>query len=148
MKKLFTIATVLVLALAAASVALAQGGKAEQEIRAINDQLRDAALKGDVATFEKHLADDYVSIGATGAVSTKAQVLDLFRTGKIKYESIDVTDIQVRVYGDTAVVTSTANVKGRLGDQEIAGQFRSVRVFVKRGGTWKAVSFQSTKISP
>src|SRR5207245_2680344 len=110
MKRVFSIVTLVVLALAASGVMLAQGGNAEQEIRAVFDQIKDALLKGDVAAWGKLMADDYTSIGADGKVLSKAEVVDAIRAGKIKYESIDTSEIKVRVYGDTAVLTHTSSI--------------------------------------
>ena len=146
MKRGFSIVTLVVLALAASGVVLAQGGNAEQEIRAVFDQINDALLKGDAAAWGKLAADDSTSIGADGKVLSKAELLDGFRTGKVKYESIDTSDIKIRVYGDTAVLTDTSSIKARRGDLDMSGQYRNVRVFVKRSGKWQQVLAQRTKI--
>src|SRR5712691_4246273 len=107
MKRVFAIVAVVVLAWAASSLMLAQGRNAEQEIRAVVDQIKDALLKGDAAAWRKLTADDYTSIGADGKAFSKAEVVDGIRASKIKYESIDTSDVQVRLYGDTAVVAET-----------------------------------------
>ena len=146
MKRVLSIVTVVVLALAAAGVSLAQGGNAEQEIRAVIDQIRNALLKADAEAFGKCTGDDYTSIGADGRVLSKAEVLDGIRTGKIKYESLDTSDIKVRLYGDTAVVINTSSIKAHRGDLDMSGQYRDARVFVKRGGKWQQVLLQRTKI--
>ena len=146
MKRVFSIVTLVVLALATSGVMLAQGGNAEKEIRAVFDQIKDALLKGDAAAWGKLAAEDSVSIGADGKVLSKAELLDGFRTGKVKYESIDTSDIKIRVYGDTAVLTDTASIKARRGDQVMSGQYRNAHVFVKRGGKWQKVLLQRTKI--
>ncbi len=145
MKRLFAIVIVVVLAWAASSV-LAQGGNAEQEIRAVFDQITNAILKANAEAWGKGIADDYTSIGADGKVLSKTEVVDAIRTGKIKFESIDTSDIKVRVYGDSAVMTDTQSIKARRGDLEMRGQYRSVQVFVKRGGKWQQVLLQRTKI--
>ena len=138
---------VLVFIVAASALALAQGGNVEQSIRALDEQVRQAALKGDVATFDKLLADDYIEINVLGVTSTKAQVLEIYKSGKVKWEAIDVSDMRVRVYGDTALVNATLNVKGHVGDTDISGQWRIVRVWVKRKGQWQRVSFQATRVA-
>ncbi len=142
------IVIVLAFVVAASALALGQGGNVEQSIKALDDQVRQAALKGDVATFDKLLADDYMDINVLGVTSTKAQVLENFKSGKLKYEAIEFSDTQVRVYGDTAVVNTTANVKGHLGATDLSGRHRIVRVWVKRKGQWQRVSFQATRVAP
>jgi len=146
MKRLFAIVAVVVLAWAAPDLMVAQGGNAEKEIRAVFDQINDALLKGDAAAWGKLAADDYTSIGADGKAFSKAEVVDGIRASKIKYESIDTSDVQVRLYGDTAVVAETSSIKAHRGDLDMSGQYRTARVFVKRGGKWQQVLTQRTKI--
>lgn len=138
---------VLAFTVAASTLALGQAGKVEESIKAVNEQLNQAALKGDVATFDKLLADDTIGINVLGVTSTKADVLENFKSGKLKFEAIEVTDTKVRVYGDTALVNATANVKGHFGATDLSGQYRSVRVWVKRKGQWQSVSFQATRVA-
>jgi ketosteroid isomerase-like protein len=103
--------------LLAAPLALGQGGygtkggKAEEEIKTLSDQLAQAYLKGDTSFFEKYLADDYTAIYASGQPYTKAESL---KPGAVKYESFDVREIKIRVYGHTAVVTSLTSAKGTI----------------------------------
>ena len=137
---------VLAFTIAASTLALAQGGNVEQSIKALTEQLTQASLKGDAATFDKLLADDYIVIGITGSL-TKADVVQSFKSGKLKYDAINVSDMKVRVYGDTALVNATLNIKGHLGATDISGQFRTVRVWVKRKGQWQSVSHQYTRIA-
>ena len=139
---------VLAFIVAASALALAQGGNVEQSIKATTEQLRQAALKGDVATLDKLLADDYIAISIFGGTSSKAEVLERFKSGKLKYDAIEISDMKVRVYGDTALVNTTANLKGHFGDTDLSGQYRSVRVWVKRKGQWQSVSHQFTRNAP
>ena len=116
-------------------------------IKTLTEQLNQAVLKGDVATYDKLLANDYSAINILGGTSTKADVLEDYKSGRLKFEAIEVTDTKVRVYGDTALVNSTVNVKGHLGATDLSGQYRSVRVWVKRKGQWHSVSFQATRVA-
>lgn len=125
----------------------AKGGNVEDTIKALNEQLNQAALKGDAAVYEKLVSDDYISIGVTGTVSTKADLIANYKSGKTKFDAIDVQDTKIRVYGDTAIVIGTANVKGNSGDTDISGQYRSTRVWIKRDGNWQSVSFQATRVA-
>jgi ketosteroid isomerase-like protein len=109
-------------------------GNVEETIKALSEQLNQAALKADAATYDRLVSDDYTSIGIFGTVTTKADLLANYKSGKLKFESIDVLDTKVRVYGDTALFSATANVKGHSGDTDISGQYRSTRVWIKPQG--------------
>jgi ketosteroid isomerase-like protein len=122
-------------------------GGVEATIMKLNERITQAALKGDAATFQELYAEDYVSISAvTGATSTKADLINNVKSGKLKYDSIAPSDVKIHVYGNTALVTAKADVKGKFGDQDMSGSYRSSRLFVNRGGKWLVVFFQSTKI--
>ena len=67
MKPRFVIVTLLVLALAVPASILAQGSKAEKEVRAVIDELQEANLKGGAegaVIFDKYLADDLTRLPA------------------------------------------------------------------------------------
>jgi ketosteroid isomerase-like protein len=62
----------------------------------------------------------------------------------LHYDSIDFSEMVVRVYGDTAVVTARAEVKGTDLGEDFSGPYRFTRVWVKRNGEWQAISYQAT----
>ena len=120
-------------------------GNAEQEISRLEKGMQDALLKNDTALFEKVATDDYLVINPVGIVGTKAQALA--GSQNVKMESFSADDVKVRVYGDAAVVTGRATIKGQLktgadSAQDISGQYRYTRVYVKQQGQWRLASFQ------
>jgi ketosteroid isomerase-like protein len=122
-------------------------GNAEQEVTQLTDQYI-AALKGkDAAALERIWADDLTFINPGGAMLTKAQRLADIQSGANRFDSLEVSDRTVRVYGDTAVMTSLTTMKGQYGGQDASGQYRVTNVFARRGGGWQIVSLQMTPIA-
>jgi ketosteroid isomerase-like protein len=121
---------------------------AEQEIvREIVDmerQAKEASLRRDADFVQRTLAEDYVAITPLGQVTTKRDTLSARRSGQLRYQAIDVSDMVVRVYGDTAVVTARADVKGRQLGEDFSGPYRYTRVWVRHNGRWQTVSYQAT----
>lgn len=121
---------------------------AEQEtIREVIDmerQAKEASLRRDPEFPEKAFADDYVAISPLGQVTTKKEAISARKSGQLCYETIDVSDMVVRLYGDTAVVTARADVKGHQLGEDFSGPYRYTRVWVRRSGRWQAVSYQAT----
>ncbi len=152
MKRMLVLA---VLAMAASSVALGQitgdksapTGNAEQELIKLEQDRAQAAVRGDTAFLEQNTADDYTFINARGMLITKAQMLADFKSGQIKLQSSDLDDLHARVYGDTAVLTGRSTQKGQAYGQDISGQYRFTRVYVKRDGRWQSVALQQTRIA-
>jgi ketosteroid isomerase-like protein len=143
----FVVLAAVAIYLLTAPHALAQEGNAEQTVKALTEQLNQAALKADAATYDKLTAGDYISISVLGKPSTKSEIMEAIKSGKTKFDAIEVLDTKVRVYGDAALVIGLSNVKGHSGDTDISGQYRSTRVWIKQKGQWKTVSFQATRVA-
>ena len=139
----FVFASVLAVA---ALVGLAWAANVEEELKKLETDRAAAAVKGDVATLEKQTSDDYTFINLYGQMSDKSQMVDNFRTGRTKLTSNEVSDMKVRVYGNTAVITGKADVAGTIAGKDTKGQIMFTRVYVKKGGSWQSVAFQQTLV--
>lgn len=115
-----------------------------RQIVDLERQTKDASLHRDVDFCQRTLADDYVGITPLGQVSTKQDVLSARKSGQLRYETIDITEMVVRVYGDTAVVTARADVKGHQLGEDFSGPYRYTRIWIRRAGRWETVSYQQT----
>jgi ketosteroid isomerase-like protein len=93
-------------------------------------------------------ADDYTFITLRGELRTKAEIVKGFRSGSFKYDSREISDLNVRVYGDTAIVTGRSNQKGKEDGKDYSGDYRFTRVYVKQDGHWRTVALQTTIIKP
>ena len=133
---------------AAAVPLLHRDDRLHREIENLETQWRTAVLQNDVATVNRLLADDYLGINPNGTLETKADALALQRSGTVKISSIEPGNVKVRVYGDTAVVTSQVSVQGRDGERDIGGRYHYTRVYSRRTGEWKIVSFEASRIAP
>jgi ketosteroid isomerase-like protein len=120
-------------------------GKIEQTIKSMENEMREAVLKGDVDGSAKNLASNFTRVYPDGSVASRQQTIDDLK-GSFKYTSIEVSEQQVHVTGDAAVSVFKASVKGTRNGQPIDGDYRGVRTWAKEGGQWKAVAFSSTRI--
>jgi ketosteroid isomerase-like protein len=126
---------------------LAWAASAEEELKKLETDRAAAVVKGDVATLEKQTSDDYTLINMYGQMSGKSQMVDNFKSGKTKLTSNNISDMKVRVYGNTAVITGKADVAGTMAGKDAKGQIAFTRVYVKKGGSWQSVAFQQTLVS-
>lgn len=117
-----------------------------REIENLEAQWRTALMQNDVATINRLLADDYLGINPNGTLETKADALAQRRAGTTKISNIDTINLKVRVYGDTAVATSLVELQGHDGDRDISGRYHYTRVYSRRSGEWKVVSFEASRI--
>ena len=142
------IALVLVtFSLLAVTLAWSKGGNAEQQIKTVTDEVSVALLKADTTSLEKLLADDYTGIHSDGRLVTKAQEIESVKSSALKYETNEIQDLKIRVYGHTAVATALASLKGTVSGKPFSFTVRSTRVWVKQNGNWMSVAYQATRVS-
>jgi ketosteroid isomerase-like protein len=115
-----------------------------RQIVEMERQSKEASLRRDSDFSVRTLAEDYVAITPLGQVTTKKETISVRRSGQLRYEAMNITDMVVRVYGDMAVVTARADVKGHQLGEDFSGPYRYTRVWVRRNGQWQTVSYQAT----
>jgi len=142
------VAALIVLASCNAAWALPHHEKSEihKEIEMLEQQWQQATVTNNIGEMNKLLADDYVGITSNGTVENKQQALAQRSAGTVRITKLDITEIHVRVYGDTAVVTSQAQLEGSNGTSDISVQYRYTRVYNRRLGQWKIVSFEASRM--
>jgi uncharacterized protein (TIGR02246 family) len=119
----------------------------EIEIEALEEQLQQAMLNGDVEALDSLIADDLVFTMHTGLVINKQDDLEAHRTGIQKFTKVDLNDQQIRHYGDCAVVTVKADLAGRFNGQAYAATYRFTRVWVKRQNRWQIAAGHVSQVS-
>jgi ketosteroid isomerase-like protein len=166
------------LAVAAASLALGQtngkqadqkqvvpNSQAEQEIMKLENELVEAGLRGDSATTDRLMADDYFFMTRDGVVheNLKAVLLVRMKSGesgadllaRMKSDEGDeptpqpakIDDTQVHIYGDTGVVIVRSTYKSRGKDGRVVElPTRYLHVWARRQGRWRLVAGSSTRI--
>src|SRR5881398_2662106 len=137
---------VLVLTVAPIGVAQKQSARGshqisvEEVIRKLDNERIQAQIHADAPALDRIYAADFVGVGPSGTVRTKPQVISDFTSGNLKFQSITTDDVQVRVYGDTAVETGRSTVNGQDKGKAVPRDNRFTRVWVKQQGRWRLVA--------
>src|SRR5438045_9524099 len=83
---------------------------------------------------------DFICVGQSGRVRTKAQVISDFTACDLKFQSITTEEVQVRVYENTAVETGLSTMVGQDKGKAVPRDTRFTRVWVKQQGSWRLVA--------
>lgn len=126
---------------------LRRNNTAEQEVRRLENERREAIRRNNVKALDRLMADDYVVTTVNGRVANKSDELALYTSGSRKTQSWDVDNLRVRIYGKLAVVTGRAVVKDTLRGEGREFQFRFTHVWVRRQGRWQIVARHATEIA-
>jgi len=120
-------------------------GPAAEVLKTDNARIH-ARATGDVATLSRIYAADYVLITAEGVVRSKQDQIGELKSGKLHFAPLVPTERTVRLFGNVALVTSRDPAGIVRNGQEIGGDLRMVRVYVRRSGRWQLVSAQATRV--
>jgi ketosteroid isomerase-like protein len=122
------------------------GGAEEAILLQLEQDWADALVKLDPVAWERFVAKEWTYY-FEGQVMTRLQVAAEIKSGAYKIESFQMGDFSAHVFGDAAIVSTTAAIKGKYKGTDIPAA-RSIDFFVKRDGHWQAISTQNTIIKP
>lgn len=134
------------LALAPAHHSAARQPSDTAEIAQLINAWAKARVEGDVAFLERFYAPELRIHVNNGGVVAREEDIALFAAQLIKPEYIRDTDVDVRVYGDVAVVSCIESLKGTYRGRPGEMALRMLNVLARRDGRWQLVASQSTTI--
>ena len=122
----------------------AQSGTTADVVAAITNLENDgvkADLAGDATFYQKVLAEDWTRGDSDGTFYTKAELLKLMAdTKNIKTNSEKLSELKVRVYGNTAEATYKDTYDILIKGEHRAHTIIATDTFVKIGSEWKQVA--------
>lgn len=110
----------------------------EEVIRLVHDWDR-AMVGNDADAIGRYMADDWIIIGSDGKVIDKATFLALVESGTVTHDVMESHDLNVRVYGDAAVVVARGVSAGKYQGQAFREVERATCVFIRKDGQWRCV---------
>jgi ketosteroid isomerase-like protein len=120
----------------------------EKAVMAAANELSQAQMKKDKAAMERLLGDEIVYSHSSGMRETKAQHIAASMRPNSKYEKIELSEVKVQPYGNTAVLTCKAlfstNNDGKKADNHLS----MMQVWNKRGNGWQLVGRWTTRVTP
>jgi ketosteroid isomerase-like protein len=118
----------------------------EQALRRIQHAWADARLKRDSSFPRKIEADDFTVVWFDGRIVNKEEDVKSYESDDVTFTEFNIGDLQVRFYGDTAIVVGDGSLKARTKNQDLSGKYVWTDTFVKQDGEWKAVASQVTPV--
>jgi ketosteroid isomerase-like protein len=120
----------------------------EKAVMAAANELSQAQMKKDKAAMERLLGDEIIYSHSSGMRETKAQHITASMRLNTKYEKIELSEVKVQPYGNTAVLTCKAvfstNNEGKKADNHLS----MMQVWNKRGAGWQLVGRWTTRVTP
>jgi ketosteroid isomerase-like protein len=92
-------------------------------------------------------SDDYMLVRPDGSVLSKKEVLNDLQVGGLEFKEIEITNVKVRIHGDTGILTATCRTVTSRQGKETKSNIRLVAVYVAEQGRPRLVHFQSVLLS-
>src|SRR3982074_1548385 len=113
-----------------------------QQIRQLNDDWVKAMMRGDAETLDRIMADDFFfTVRLEG--DNKTQFIADVISGDLKIKHISREQVNVRVFGSTAVLTARDSATWLYHGRELSGQYKIIKVFAERAGRWQLCAVQA-----
>ena len=113
-------------------------------VAALDVEYQAAVKNNDSATMARILADDFALVTGTGKAFNKNDLLAEARNGQVSYERQEASSREVRVWGDTAVVTALLWAKGIDSGQAFDYQLWFSDTYVRTKAGWRYVFGQAS----
>jgi ketosteroid isomerase-like protein len=94
--------------------------------------------------FRRIYGDDFIGILPSGQIKDKAGWISSIENSGVTYTSFIASDIRVRMFQDTAVVTCLWSARGTRGGLPFNRQFRVTQVYIYGQRGWQAIASQET----
>lgn len=134
------------------ATALGQTNSTDAAAVATITQMENASVKADLAGdssyVQKNYADTFTGGTSWGNWETKQSILaDMKDSKSNKTNSEAISEVSVRVYGDTAIATYKSTYDSMYHGEPRARTILSTDTFVRQNGSWKQVASHSSELA-
>lgn len=137
------IGIVLLVLFAASAVRLPAQDKSDAAtIRALELKWTESYKQHNIEILSSLLADDFVITIEDGSTFSKAGYISHSADSATKVYVADLSDLKVRMHGETAVVTGAYHEKGDTNGKPYEYHDRLTDIWMKIGGKWQVVASQ------
>jgi ketosteroid isomerase-like protein len=118
----------------------------ERALRRIQRDWAEARLKRDSSFATQIEADDFTVVWPDGQIINKEGDVKSYEADGAVFSEFKITDLNVRFYGETAIVVGQGSIRGHTPTKDLSGSYVWTDTFVKQNGGWKAVASQVTSV--
>jgi ketosteroid isomerase-like protein len=112
---------------------------ASQEVKAVKqvmEELTAAELRYDVKAVNRLLDEGFVYVGNDGSFTSRVDFLGLTDRDRNPLDLLEITDIDVRTTGNTAIATGLIHEKGLINGRPYEFRGRTLTTLVRKAGHW------------
>ena len=112
----------------------------------LDRQRMNAMAEKDIAFLTKHLCKGLIYTHSSARMDTKASLIANMENGSTVYTSVVPSDVVAQDLGNAVVLTGVARISVMSGGKPNSFGVRFTDVYENQNGTWRMVTWQSTKL--
>lgn len=109
-------------------------------IRSLEIKWTESYKQHSIDMLSSLLAEDFVITVEDGSVYSKAGYISHTADAKVRVDVAEMSDLKVRIHGDTAVVTGAYHERGESSGKPYEYHDRLTDVWMKVGGKWQVIA--------
>ena len=116
-------------------------------VKQVGQDMGDAMVAGDIDKLNQIYADDFATVGSSGKLITKQNLLNDFESFHDKLEWFELGPTDVQVFGDVAVAQGSVKEKRTRNGKDTSGQFVWMDILKNRAGRWAVVRSANARLT-
>jgi ketosteroid isomerase-like protein len=144
MRKLLLLLTLLAV-LTAGGITRADEAADKAQLIDLEKRSATALVNGDFQALGSIFAEEWVVVGPDGRVLTRQQIFTQLKNGELKFTSFELGEMDVRIFGDTAIVIGRGSPHGEANGEKFEQNEVFSDTFIRVGGKWRCILSHSSE---
>jgi ketosteroid isomerase-like protein len=121
------------------------GTNDREELQRLERVWNEAHIHGDSETLVRLWADDLEVVVPKMPMMKKAELIKLVASGRMKFQRYETSDLNFRIYSDSAVVTGRIQRKREINGRSVEDDWRFTKVYQRTADGWRVISFHASE---
>jgi ketosteroid isomerase-like protein len=117
----------------------------DDAVLAADDRRLKAMIAADVDALDRLFADELIVVHGNGVREDKSAHLESYRSGRLRYRTIERSETQIAVTGNVAVVCALLNVEVTIGGENKSSPVRYMGVWIKGADGWRMLAIDNVR---
>jgi ketosteroid isomerase-like protein len=114
-----------------------QSGKDDVDaVKKVLSEFTKAELAYDVKAVDQLLDEHFIYVGNDGSLTSRVDLIKLTDRERNPLDLLEITEVDVRTSGDTAIATGLIHEKGLIDGRSYEFRGRTLTALVRKGGYW------------
>jgi ketosteroid isomerase-like protein len=114
------------------------------ELERLESVWNDAHVRGDAEALDRLWADELTVTVPGMPMMTKADSIGVWRTGRLRFQRYETSDVRFQLFGDSAVVTGRVQRARNMNGRSVEEDWRFTKTYVRTQGAWRVVAWHAS----